>query len=89
MLAVLSAVGILCVDLACCLAVLELRRRGVRAEGEPFRIAGGPVVPILACAVVLWLFTSARRVEFLAAAGVIVASSLIYWLRRRQPHATP
>ncbi len=81
-LAVLSAVGILVVDLACCLAVLELRRRDVRAQGAPFRIAGGPLVPLLACAVVVWLLTSARGVEFLAAAGVVVIASLLYLLRR-------
>jgi hypothetical protein len=85
---VLSAVGILLVDLACCLAVLELRRRDVRADGVPFRIAGGPIVPLLACAVVIWLLTSARAIEFLAAAGVVVVSSLIYLLRRRRPVAT-
>lgn len=86
-LAVLSAVGILLVDLACCLAVLELRRRDVRAEGAPFRIAGGPVVPLLACGVVVWLLTSARSVEFLAAAGVLVIAALLYLLRRRSLEA--
>ncbi|MDB4909478.1 MAG: hypothetical protein JWO39_301 [Gemmatimonadetes bacterium] len=84
MLAVLSAVGILLVDLSCCVAVLELRRRNIRAEGEPFRIAGGPIVPLLACAVVVWLFTSARAVEFLAVAGVLVVSSALYFLRPRR-----
>ena len=88
-LAVLSAVGILGVDLACCLAVLELRRRDVRAEGVPFRIAGGPLVPLLACAVVMWLLTSARAVEFLAVAGVLVIAALLYLLRRRRPVAAP
>ena len=88
-LAVLSAVGILFVDLACCLAVLELRRRDVRAEGAPFRIAGGPIVPLLACAVVIWLLTSARTVEFLAAAGVLVIAALLYLLRRQRPVAAP
>ena len=88
-LAVLSAVGILLVDLACCIAVLELRRRNVRAEGVPFRIAGGPVVPLLACAVVVWLLTSARRVEFLAVAGVLVISSVLYLLRGWRPRPTP
>jgi APA family basic amino acid/polyamine antiporter len=89
MLAVLSAVGILVVDLACCAAVLELRRRDVRAEGAPFVIPGGLVVPLLACAVVAWLLTSARAAEFLAAAGVVVVASLFYLARRRAlpPHS--
>jgi APA family basic amino acid/polyamine antiporter len=88
-LAVLSAVGILGVDLACCLAVRELRRRDVRAEGAPFRVGGGPIVPLLACAVVIWLLTSARGVEFLATAGVLVIAALLFLLRRRRPLAEP
>jgi basic amino acid/polyamine antiporter, APA family len=88
-LAVLSAVGILFVDLACCLAVLELRRRDVRADGVPFRIAGGPIVPLLACAVVIWLLASARAVEFFAAAGVLMIAAPLYFLRRRRPLPMP
>lgn len=86
-LAVLSAIGILLVDMACCLAVLELRRRDVRAEGIPFIIAGGPIVPVLASAVVIWLLASARAVEFLAVAGLLAISSLLYLLRRRSGDA--
>jgi basic amino acid/polyamine antiporter, APA family len=86
-LAVLSAIGILLVDMACCLAVLELRRRDVRAEGVPFIIAGGPIIPLLASAVVIWLLASARAVEFLAAAGLLAISSLLYLLRRRSGDA--
>jgi APA family basic amino acid/polyamine antiporter len=88
-LAVLSAVGILFVDLACCLAVLELRRRDVRADGVPFRIVGGPIVPLLACAVVIWLLASARAAEFLAAAGVLMIAAPLYFLRRRRPLPMP
>jgi basic amino acid/polyamine antiporter, APA family len=86
-LAVLSAVGILLVDLACCLAVLALRKRGVRAEGEPFRMPGGPIVPILASAVVVWLLSSAHAVEFLAVAGVLVLAAVLYVLRPRPREA--
>lgn len=80
-LAVLSAVGILLVDLACCVSVLELRRRDVCAEGTPFRVAGGPIVPILAIAVVVWLLASARVVEYLAVAAVMVVATILYLLR--------
>jgi APA family basic amino acid/polyamine antiporter len=89
-LAVLSAVGILLVDLACCLAVLKLRRdegrkaRDVQAGSAPFRVPGGPLVPLLACAVVVWLLSSARAVEFLAAAAVVVVAAVLYWLRPRR-----
>jgi amino acid transporter len=83
-LVVISAVGILLVDLACCLAVLELRRRDVRADGTPFRVGGGPIVPLLASAVVVWLLTSARGIEFLATAGVVVIATVLYVLRMRR-----
>jgi len=95
-LAVISAVGILLVDLACCLAVLQLRRADVRAAGErgaggaesaPFRAPGGPIIPLLASAVVVWLLTSARAVEFLAAAGVVAVATVLYWLRPPRPPA--
>jgi len=72
-LAVLSVVATLLIYLACCLAVLELRRRDVRADGAPFRIPGGAAVPLLACAVVLWPLASATVTEFLAVAGVLVS----------------
>ena len=81
-LAVLSVVATLLIYLACCLAVLELRRRDVRADGAPFRIPGGAAVPLLACAVVLWPLASATATEFLAVAGVLVVASALYVLRR-------
>ncbi len=86
-LAVISAVGILLVDFACCASVLELRRRDVRTEGTPFVVAGGPLVPVMACAVVIWLFTSARGVEFAATAGVIVLATVLYFVRPRRASA--
>jgi basic amino acid/polyamine antiporter, APA family len=87
-LAVLSVAAMLLVYLACCLAVLELRRRDVRADGPPFRIAGGPVVPLLACVVVLCLLASATRAELLAVGGVLVVASMLYVLRRKRPGVT-
>jgi len=87
-LAVLSAFGILLVDLACCLSVLELRRRNVRAEGVPFRAPGGAIVPILASAVVVWLLASAPVTEFLAVGAILIVSAALYLLRPRRPSPT-
>jgi APA family basic amino acid/polyamine antiporter len=39
----------------CSASTLILRRRNVRADGDPFVIPGGPVVPVLACFAVVWL----------------------------------
>jgi APA family basic amino acid/polyamine antiporter len=81
-LAVISVVAALLLYLACALAVLELRRRDVRTDGTPFQAPGGPVVPVLACGVVLWMLSSASRLEFLSAGAVIVVASGLYLLRR-------
>jgi len=81
-LAVLSAVAGLLIYLGCCAAVLELRRRDVRGDGPPFRVPGGPLVPLLACGVVVWLLASATRAEYLAVAAMIVVVSVLYVLRR-------
>jgi amino acid transporter len=75
-LAVLSAVAGLLIYFGCCAAVSQLRRRDVRAEGPPFRVPGGPLVPLLACSVVVWLLASATRAEYLAVAGMIAMASL-------------
>jgi basic amino acid/polyamine antiporter, APA family len=85
-LAVLSAEAALAIYLACCLAAMVLKRRDVRSEGEPFRVPGGPAVPLLACLAVLWILSGAMRAELaglvgmLANAGVIFAES---WTVRR------
>ena len=82
-LAVLTTVATLLVYLGCCLAVLELRRRDVRTEVPPFRVAGGPVIPLLACVVVLWMLKSAGRREYFATGGILLAASALYLARRR------
>lgn len=82
-LVLISVVATLLVYLGCCLAVLELRRRGVGEASAPFRAPGGPVVPLLASGVVFWLMAQATAREF-AAVGITTAAALaIYLLRRR------
>ncbi len=80
-LLVLATLATLLVYLACCVAAFELRRRDIRTgEGIPFRIPGGPVVPILASSVVIWLISSATRAEFIALGWMVLVSSVIFFL---------
>jgi APA family basic amino acid/polyamine antiporter len=83
----LSVVSVLFVYLACCLGVLELRRRGVHGEGAPFRVAGGPVVPLLASGVVVWLLTTASWREYAAVGVVLVVTTMLFLVRRRAVRA--
>ncbi|HEX9109710.1 MAG TPA: APC family permease [Longimicrobiales bacterium] len=87
MLVVLSVIAVLPIYLACCLAVLRLRRLHVASDGAPFVIPGGPIVPLLACAVVAWLLSGATWAEAGAVAALLTAAAAVYglraWRRRR------
>lgn len=65
-LATVSAIARLVFSAATCAAVLVLRRRRPRA---PFRVPGGPVIPVLAVAISLWLLSGVNRAQ--ASAGAI------------------
>jgi len=82
-LAILANVSALTGYLMCVVASYELQRRNVRADGGiPFAVPGGPVVPILAAAVIVWLLSNATRREFGVEALVLAVASLFYFIRR-------
>lgn len=86
MLVLLSNVALLMGYLLCCLAAIELRRRHVQAGGRPFQPPGGPLVPALACVVVLWLLSHATAKEFAVLAGAVVVATLLFgWRSLRKP----
>jgi APA family basic amino acid/polyamine antiporter len=78
-LAVLATVSTLILYLLCCVAAWILRRRDVRVEGAvPFRVPGGPIVPVLAVAVIVWLLSSATVREFVIVGAVLAGAGLLY-----------
>jgi APA family basic amino acid/polyamine antiporter len=82
-LAVLANVAALTMYLMCVAASYELQRRDVRADGGiPFAVPGGPAIPILAAAVILWLLSGATRQEFGVEALVLAVASMFYLIRR-------
>ena len=81
-LAILSNIAVLVLYLFCCIAAWELRRKNVQAGGTPFRIPGGPVVPFLAVAVIVWILSNATVKEFSVIGGVLVIASLLFLLAR-------
>jgi len=90
-LALVSNVALLTAYLMCCVSAIELARRDVRAGGTPFVVPGGPVVPVAACIVLVWLLAQATSREWaMTAATVAVAAVLYAWRaarRRNQTHA--
>jgi amino acid transporter len=49
---------------ACCAAVIELRRRGIKQDAAPYRIPGAAAVPVVAIAVIAWLLSSLSADEW-------------------------
>lgn len=80
-LVVVVNLAALSVYLVCCLATIELQRRDVHTQGEPFRLPGGPVIPLLAASVVVWLMSNATRREFAALGIMVGASAVVYGIR--------
>ena len=62
----------------CCLGLLALRSRNVEQAGVSFRVPGGPIVPLIATALVGWLLFSLRREDLLATLVLIAVSTLVY-----------
>jgi amino acid transporter len=89
-LAVLSNLAALALYALCAIAVVVLRRRNVRADGPPFRIPGGLIVPMLTCIVVAWIVinTISQR-EFIAFGVVLAIAGAVYALRRRENRNGP
>ncbi len=77
-LAIIANGSTLLVYVACCLGVLELRRRGVRETEPPFRIPFAAVVPVLAIAAVCWLLTSLSSDEWKALLVVVGVAIVVY-----------
>jgi hypothetical protein len=57
----------------------------VRTAGEPFRIPGGPLVPLAAVLSNLWLIAAtAGRSDLIGMAITLVLALVVYVLRRRR-----
>jgi len=83
-LAVLANVAALSLYLLCVGASFELQRRNVQTGGTPFTAPGGPVVPVLAAIVIVWLLAQASAREFGIEAAVLAAASTFYVAMARQ-----
>jgi amino acid transporter len=84
-LAILSNMAGLSLYFLCAVGVWILRRRNVRAEGEPFVIPGGPTIPILACLLVAWVISQTiTQREFIAFGIALLFGIVVYFLRARR-----
>jgi amino acid transporter len=77
-LAVFTSATTLVIYSICCLGLLALRSRNVEQAGVSFRVPGGPIVPLIATALVGCLLFSLRREDLLATLVPITVSALVY-----------
>ena len=82
-LAIIANVAVLLVYLGCAFAAWQLRRRGERTSGTPFKVPGGAIAPVLATGVIVALLSSITLREWSVLGIVIAAAVLIYVINRR------
>ena len=88
-LAVLANLSALLLYAGCALANIPLRRRGIQDEGAtPFSLPGGPLVPLLSCAVIAWLCTSITLEEWVKVGGTLAIATVLFLLTPKRPPAT-
>ena len=84
-LAVLAVIATLIVYLICCLATIQLQRRDIRDEGAiPFKVPGGPIIPLIASAIVVWLMSASTGQEVIAMLVMLVVETAVFLLMRRR-----
>lgn len=89
-LMVLATLATLIVYLICCIATIRLQRMNVRADGAvPFSLPGGPIVPVLASAVVVWLMMSSTRQEFMALGAMLIVEAILFIIMRARRATVP
>jgi amino acid transporter len=80
-LAVVASGSLLLIDLGVSLAVLRLRKRdGLPKDGE-FRLPFGPLIPVLSCAIVIWLLLQMPLNEAVSVAVLVGVCLAMYAFR--------
>jgi amino acid transporter len=82
-LAIVANLSALLLYLGCAIAGWQLRRRGiVQTGGTPLSLPGGPLVPLLTCAVILWLLTSITWQEWAWVGGTLAVACVLFLATR-------
>ena len=91
-LGTLASSGTLIVYLVCCLGVLRLRSKKVVSEEAPFQVPFGPLIPLSACAIIVWMLATLSLTELAAALAFIGVVGLAYAtheFKRAKPQVLP
>ena len=84
-LALFSGKAICFVYIGVCIASWHLQRRDLRGDGKPFMLRGGPIIPLIGCASMVWILSTMSPAEWTAMGGAMAAVIVIYgivrWMR--------
>jgi basic amino acid/polyamine antiporter, APA family len=80
-IAVLTVAGVLVLYLICCLGVLRLRAKKIADAGTPFVAPGGPVVPVAAATIIVWLLSTLAVREMIATLIFVAVVAAAYYAR--------
>lgn len=78
LLAIMSSSGTLLLYLICCLGVLRLRARKIAIDGTPFTIPFGPLVPVAACVIIIWMLSTLAFREIGFTLAIVSVVGIIY-----------
>lgn len=81
-LATLSAIARLMTYIGSAVALLILRKK--ISSPDTFRIPGGPVVPVIAILLSLFLLTAATRIHWITGSAAIVVGLVLYLIRNKK-----
>jgi amino acid transporter len=84
LMVVLSSSGVLISYFICSLGVLRLRARGVTHDVQTFVVPGGPLAPVLAAVIIIWMLWSLSKEEKLAALIAVAVLALIYGITSKR-----
>lgn len=88
-LAIMSSAGTLILYFICCCGVLRMRAKNIATEGKPFVVPGGPVVPLLAIALIgylLWTLSPREQLVTLGFVAVVAAIFAVVARRNASSH---
>jgi len=88
-LAIFANVTILLAYLGVALAVIQLRRRGAVADGPPFLLPGGALIPLGTAIAMLWFLSSARGEEWMATLFALAVAAAIFLVARARGRSAP
>jgi APA family basic amino acid/polyamine antiporter len=88
-LIIVANVSTLLLYLSCVAAAYRLQQLGMRANGAAMSLPAGPLIPVAAIVLIVWLLAQATAREFIMTGGFLAVAAAMYaWKSRGRPIVT-